>query len=267
MKNLDKENHNINFNHHKKKKERPPLAFQNQEFLLSEEARPIRILSEYFYPLKRFREFGITDTIIFYGSARIPSPEQKENYKNSKIIELIKYYEDARELAKRITLWSKNIAKKYRRRFIICSGGGPGIMEASNRGAHDADGISIGLNIELPKEQFPNPFITKELNFDFHYFFTRKFWFLYYARILITFPGGYGTLDELFETLTLQQTKNIKNKIPVYLYGKNFWKRLIDFDYLVEYELISPEDKELFKIVDSVEEAYHEITSELEKTL
>lgn len=247
--------------------ERPPLAFHNESFLMSPEARPIRILSEYLYPLKRFEEFGITDTIIFYGSARIPAPEDKEKFANSKIVELIKYYEDARELSKRITIWSKNIAKKYKRRFIVCSGGGPGIMEASNRGAHDAGGISIGLNIELPKEQLPNPYITHELNFDFHYFFTRKFWFLYYARVLIVFPGGFGTLDELFETLTLQQTKNIKNSVPVLLYGQDFWNRLIDFDFLIEYELISPEDKKLFEIVDSVDVAYEKIISILKKTL
>ncbi len=256
-------------NHEKENKlrERPPLAFQNNNFLLSEEARPIRILSEYLYPLQKFKEYGITDTIIFFGSARIPAPEDKEKYKNSKIYDMIQYYEDAKELAKKITIWSKNIAEKYKRRFIICSGGGPGIMEASNRGAHEAQGISIGLNIELPKEQIPNPYSTRELTFDFHYFFTRKFWFLYFARSLIAFPGGYGTLDELFETLTLQQTKNIKNTIPVFLYGKDFWKKLINFDFLVEYELISLEDVHLFKIVDSVEEAYTEILQELEKTL
>lgn len=249
------------------KKKRPPLAFKNVEFLLSDEARPIRILSEYLYPLKKFREFGITDTIIFYGSARIPSPEEAGKYANSKIVELVKYYEEARELSRRITLWSNNIAKTHKRRFIVCSGGGPGIMEASNRGAYEAGGVSIGLNIELPQEQFPNPYITGELNFDFHYFFTRKFWFLYYARVLIAFPGGFGTLDELFETLTLQQTKNIKNNVPVLLYGKDFWNRLIDFDFLVEYGLISPEDKNLFEIVDSVDEAYSKIISILEKTL
>lgn len=256
-----------NENHKNNKTERPPLAFHNQNFLLSPEARPIRILSEYLYPLKRFEEFGITDTIIFYGSARIPSPENVNKTENSKILEFVKYYEDARELSKRITLWSKSIAKKYKRRFIVCSGGGPGIMEASNRGAHEAGGISIGLNIELPKEQFPNPYITHELNFDFHYFFTRKFWFLYYARVLIVFPGGFGTLDELFETLTLQQTKNIKNTVPVLLYGKDFWNRLIDFDFLIEYGLISPEDKNLFEIVDSVETAYEKIISILKNTL
>ncbi|MFN3603497.1 MAG: LOG family protein [Leptonema sp. (in: bacteria)] len=254
-------------NHNHKKKERPLLAFENLNFLLSEEARPIRILSEYLYPLKKFNEFGITDTIIFFGSARIPSPEQKERFRNSKIVELISYYEQAKELARRITLWSKNVALKHKRRFIICSGGGPGIMEASNRGAYEAEGISIGLNIELPKEQLPNPYITKELNFDFHYFFTRKYWFLYFARVLIAFPGGFGTLDELFETLTLQQTKNLKNTVPVYLYGEDFWKRLIDFDFLVEYDLISPEDTNLFKIVNSVEEAYTLIVRDLEKNL
>ena len=140
-------------------------------------------------------------------------------------------------------------------------------MEASNRGAYDAGGQSIGLNIELPKEQFPNPFISDELNFDFHYFFTRKFWFLYYARALIAFPGGYGTLDELFETLTLQQTMNIRNRVPVFLYGKRFWERLIDFDFLVEYGLISPQDRELFRTVDTVQEAMDEMIPVLEKQL
>ncbi len=246
---------------------RPPLAFENKEFLRDEEARPIRILSEYLYPLKRFKEFGITDTIIFFGSARIPSPEEARKYQYSKIKELIKYYDECRELSHRITLWSKNIAKRYNRRFIVCSGGGPGIMEASNRGAYEANGISIGLNIELPKEQIPNPYITRELSFDFHYFFTRKYWFLYFARTLIAFPGGYGTLDELFETLTLRQTKNIKNNVPVFLYGRKFWERLIDFDFLVEYELISKEDIKLFQVVDSVDEAYNKIIYELEKIL
>ena len=140
-------------------------------------------------------------------------------------------------------------------------------MEASNRGAYDAGGQSIGLNIELPKEQHPNPFITEDLNFDFHYFFTRKFWFLYYARALIAFPGGFGTLDELFETLTLQQTMNIRNQVPVFLYGKRFWDRLIDFDFLVEYGLISPRDKELFQIVDSVPEAMEALIPVLESQL
>lgn len=248
---------------------RPPRAYENQEFLYSDTARPLRILAEYHYPLHRFQELGVTDTVVFFGSARIPAPEKRHqaSLAQSRIHEFDSFYDAAREVSKRVTAWSLEHANPVGRNFLVCTGGGPGIMEASNRGAFDAGGQSIGLNIELPKEQMPNPFISDELNFDFHYFFTRKFWFLYFARALIAFPGGYGTLDELFETLTLQQTMNIKNRVPVFLYGKRFWERLIDFDFLVEYGLISPQDKDLFQMVDSVEEAMTALIPVLERNL
>ncbi|MEQ8353633.1 MAG: TIGR00730 family Rossman fold protein [Leptospiraceae bacterium] len=248
---------------------KPPRAFENQEFLNSEHARSLRILSEYHYPLHRFDELGVTDTVVFFGSARIPSPEKRQGggHPGSRINELDSFYDAAREVSRRLTRWSLTHAKPAGRNFLVCTGGGPGIMEASNRGAFDAGGASIGLNIELPREQHPNPFITDELNFDFHYFFTRKFWFLFFARALIAFPGGFGTLDELFETLTLQQTMNIRNQIPVFLFGKRFWERLIDFDFLVEYGLIAPQDKELFQIVDSVDEAMEAMIPVLESQL
>tara|TARA_Y100001937_G_scaffold128748_1_gene207540 strand:+ start:4092 stop:4808 length:717 start_codon:yes stop_codon:yes gene_type:complete len=237
--------------------------------MYSEHARSLRILAEYHYPLHRFQELGVTDTVVFFGSARIPAPEKRQEAVSatSRIHEFDTFYDAAREVSRRLTMWSQKHAKPLGRNFLVCTGGGPGIMEASNRGAYDAGGQSIGLNIELPKEQHPNPFITEDLNFDFHYFFTRKFWFLYYARALIAFPGGFGTLDELFETLTLQQTMNIRNQVPVFLYGKRFWDRLIDFDFLVEYGLISPRDKELFQIVDSVPEAMEALIPVLESQL
>ncbi len=238
--------------------ERPPAAFENKDFLDTVEARPIRILSEYLYPQKVFAEQKVTDTVVFFGSARIPSPEKTESAPEG-LVKLLRFYQDARELAHRITEWSMRNAEPHGRRVLVCTGGGPGIMEASNRGAKEAGGDSIGLNIELPREQLPNPYISPHLNFDFHYFFTRKYWFLYYARLLIAFPGGFGTLDELFETLTLMQTKNLKNDVPVLLYGRDFWNRLIDFAYLVESGLIAAEDVHLFQIVDSVDEAMERI--------
>ena len=247
---------------------RPPRAYENPEFMYSEHARSLRILAEYYYPLHRFDELGVTDTVVFFGSARIPSPEKRQKPNpHSRINEFDTFYDAAREVSRRLTAWNLETAVPKGRSFLVCTGGGPGIMEASNRGAYDAGGQSIGLNIELPKEQFPNPFISDELNFDFHYFFTRKFWFLYYARALIAFPGGYGTLDELFETLTLQQTMNIRNRVPVFLYGKRFWERLIDFDFLVEYGLISPQDRDLFQTVDTVQEAMDAMIPVLEKQL
>lgn len=245
--------------------DRPPRAYKNPAFLKSEEARPLRILSEYLYPYHMLQQKGVSDTVVFFGSARVPDPEDAGSEKKA-AYQYSSFYQDARELSRRITQWSKENTGPDRKIFI-CTGGGPGIMEAANRGALDAGGESVGLNIELPKEQSPNPYISNDLNFDFHYFFTRKYWFLYYARILLTFPGGYGTLDELFETLTLQQTMNIQNHVPVILYGKSFWKRLIDFDFLVETGFISPKDLELFRVVDSVDEAMEHVIPVLEKAL
>ncbi|HMU82406.1 MAG TPA: TIGR00730 family Rossman fold protein [Leptospiraceae bacterium] len=243
---------------------RPRKAFENREFLLSPAARKVRILTEVTYAEHVFAEQGVTDTVVFFGSARVPAPEQK---KEGKINEFGVYYDRARDLSREITSWSMAHAAPAKRNFVICTGGGPGIMEAANRGALDAGGKSIGLNIELPEEQFPNPYITDELNFDFHYFFTRKFWFLYYARALVVFPGGFGTFDELFETLTLQQMKSIRNTIPVFLYGKDFWRRVIDFDFLAEIGMIARKDLELFHMVDSVEETMAHIVPALEESL
>ncbi len=243
---------------------RPRKAFENREFLLSPAARKIRILTEITYAEHRFAEQGVTDTVVFFGSARVPSPEEN---KGGRLAPYSVYYDRARELSRDITSWSMSHAAPKNRNFVVCTGGGPGIMEAANRGALDAGGKSIGLNIELPQEQFPNPYITDELNFDFHYFFTRKFWFLYYARALVVFPGGFGTFDELFETLTLQQMKSIRNSIPVFLYGKDFWKRVVDFHFLAEIGMIAEGDLELFRMVDSVDEAMKYMVPALEASL
>lgn len=217
---------------------RRPVAYKNVEFLESADARVIRILSEYLHPLSHFREAKIQDTVVFFGSARIGESGP-----------LSRYYEDARELARLVTQWSDSLEESSRR-FVVCTGGGPGIMEAANRGAADAGGKSIGLNIGLPFEQFPNPWITPELSFEFHYFFMRKFWLAYPARALVIFPGGFGTMDEMFELLTLMQTKKIENKIMVVLYGTEFWRRVLNFQALVEFGTISPEDLNLFQWAD-----------------
>lgn len=249
-------------------------ALENQEFINSDAARPIRILSEYLYPLHVFEEERITDTVVFFGSARIPSPEDiqgglpdRNSNRRKKLIDFYKYYEQARELAAEITRWSRQEARPRGRNYVVCTGGGPGIMEACNRGATEAGGRSIGLNIDLPREQFSNPYIDPDLTFDFRYFFTRKYWFLYYARILIVFPGGFGTLDELFETLTLQQTNRIESTIPIVLFGSEFWDRVIDFQYLAEAGMISEEDLDLLVKVDTVPQALDTVLPYLKKDL
>src|SRR5256885_8936925 len=196
------------------------VAYKNEEFLDSPAARSLRILSEYLEPLDHFRRERIRDTIVFFGSARIAEDGP-----------LGKYYRDARELARRLTEWSDGFVN-IARRFVVCSGGGPGIMEAANRGAHEAHGKTIGLNIGLPFEQFPNPYITPELNFEFHYFFMRKFWFAYLAKAMVIFPGGFGSLDELFEILTLAQTQKLAKKIIVIVYGKEYWSRVLNLEAL-----------------------------------
>jgi uncharacterized protein (TIGR00730 family) len=243
---------------------RPRKAFENREFLLSPAARKIRILTEVTYAETQFARQGVTDTVVFFGSARVPSPEKP---RGGRISEYTMYYDRARELSRAITEWSINNARPHNRQFVVCTGGGPGIMEAANRGAHDAGGDSIGLNIELPEEQQPNPYISDDLNFDFHYFFTRKYWFLYYAKALIVFPGGYGTLDELFETLTLQQMRSISNVIPVILFGRAFWRKLVNFEFLAEIGMIAQKDLDLFTMVDSVEEAMSVIVPVLQSAL
>jgi uncharacterized protein (TIGR00730 family) len=222
---------------------RDELAYKNARFLDSAAGRTIRILSEYQEPLDRFRRERIRDTIVFFGSARV----QEEGT-------LSRYYHEARELARLATVWSDALPSNARR-FVVCTGGGPGIMEAANRGAQDAGGKTIGLNIGLPFEQMPNPYITPELSFEFHYFFMRKFWFAYMAKALVVFPGGFGTLDELSELLTLTQTRKLEKKIVILLYGTSFWNEVLNFDAMVKHGVISAEDMNLFQFADSPEEA------------
>jgi uncharacterized protein (TIGR00730 family) len=221
-----------------------PLAYRNDEFLDSPEGRSVRILSEYLYPLSHFRRERIHDTVVFFGSARL-----------MEMGPLGRYYNEARELARRLTAWSDALPDSDRR-FVVCSGGGPGIMEAANRGASDAGGKTVGLNIGLPFEQRPNPFVTPELNFEFHYFFMRKFWFAYLAKALVVFPGGFGTLDELTEVLTLMQTQKLMKRMVVILYGTSFWKEVINFDALVRHGMIAPDDVNLFEFADDVDTAF-----------
>lgn len=223
---------------------RRPLAYRNQGFLDTADARPLRILSEYLEPLAHFRDERIEDTIVFFGSARVHEDGP-----------MARYYDEARELARLLTQWSDGLENSGRR-FVICSGGGPGIMEAANRGAYDAGGKTVGLNIGLPFEQRPNPYITPALSFEFHYFFMRKFWFAYLAKALVVFPGGFGTLDELTEILTLVQTKKLRKKILILLYGESFWKEVINFDALVKHGMIAAEDLNLFQFADSPAAAF-----------
>lgn len=224
--------------------DRSALAYRNVQFMDTPDARSLRILSEYLYPLSHFRAQKIHDTIVFFGSARM-----------LEMGPMGRYYNEARELARRITEWSNGLQNSGRR-FVICTGGGPGIMEAANRGASDAGGKTIGLNIGLPFEQRPNPFITPELCFEFHYFFMRKFWFAYLAKALVVFPGGFGTLDELTEILTLAQTQKLEKKMTVILYGTSFWKEVLNFDALVRHGMIAASDLELFSFADDVNTAF-----------
>lgn len=223
---------------------RRPVAYKNLEFLESPDGRGLRILSEYLHPLSHLHDQKVQDTIVFFGSARVTEGGL-----------LGRYYRDARELARLMTLWSDSLADESRR-FVVCTGGGPGIMEAANRGAYDAGGKSIGLNIGLPFEQLPNPYITPGLSFEFHYFFMRKFWLAYPARALVVFPGGFGTLDEMFELLTLMQTQKIESKIVLILYGTDYWRKVVNFEALVEYGTISREDLNLFQHADDPQSAF-----------
>jgi len=259
-------------------KEWPIKAYKNPEFLRGSDARTVRVLAEYLEPEARFEKENVSDTIVFFGSARTLSAKEAEAALmeaeaggDAKGItaaawqmEMSRYYEDARELAKRLTTWSKGL-EKGRRRFVICTGGGPGIMEAANRGASEAKGLNVGLNISIPHEQVDNPYISRELTFEFNYFFMRKFWFTYLAKALIAFPGGFGTLDEFFELMTLIQTRKLGKKIPIVLYGTSYWDEVINFEALVRLGTISPEDLDLFKRLDNVDDAFEYITGELNK--
>jgi uncharacterized protein (TIGR00730 family) len=224
--------------------DRRTVAYLNERFLNSPDARALRILAEYLEPLSHFRHQKIRDTVVFFGSARLREDGP-----------LGRYYTEARELARILTEWAEQFTN-HNYRFVVCSGGGPGIMEAANRGAFDAKGKTVGLNIGLPFEQLPNPFITPELSFEFHYFFMRKFWFAYLSKALIVFPGGFGTLDELMELLTLSQTEKLAKKITIVLYGSSYWKEIINFEALVKYDMISPEDMDLFQYADDPQEAF-----------
>src|SRR3954447_9140127 len=260
-----------------------PVAYQNEPFLNSPDGRILRILAEYQEPLARFRREQIQDTVVFFGSARFQgreiaaenlaavgeknaTPEQMEqDLKRAQAhVDMARYYEDARKLAHMLTKWSITIPAR-RHRFVVTTGGGPGIMEAANLGAFEAGGKSIGLNIQLPFEQYPNQYITPALNFQFHYFFMRKFWFAYLAKGLVIFPGGFGTMDELFEILTLAQTDKLAKKILVIIYGSEYWKRVINFQAFVDAGTVSPQDSELFKIVDSPDEAFEFLRDGLTK--
>jgi uncharacterized protein (TIGR00730 family) len=259
-----------------------PLAYEDDDFMESTEARPIRILSEYLDPLRRFKAHNIQDTVVFFGSARVLSRtlaqrnltrvekrlvRDNSDYKaalkrSRKALEWSRYYEDARQLAKVLTQWSMAL-EAQRHRFVVCSGGGPGIMEAANRGAKEAGGKSVGLNIRLPFEQAPNRYITKDLVFNFHYFFMRKFWFAYLAKALVIFPGGFGTIDEMFEILTLAQTRKLSKKLLVILYGTDYWNEVLHLEPLADWGAINDDDLKLLCRVDSVGDAFGELQRHL----
>jgi uncharacterized protein (TIGR00730 family) len=271
--------------------EEAPLAYQNTDFLNSPDGRMLRIMAEYQEPMSRFRRERIQDTVVFFGSARFraldvasselellantgsmqPAPENEQPARPEEIergeasrlklklaeaaVEMAQYYEDARKLAGMVASWAKTLPGR-RHRFVVTSGGGPGIMEAANRGAFEVGAKTIGLNIQLPFEQHPNPYITPGLSFDFHYFFMRKYWFAYLAKALVVFPGGFGTLDEMFELLTLAQTKKLAKNMTVVIYGSSYWKNVINLELLAEKGAIAVGDLELFKFADTPEEAF-----------
>lgn len=263
---------------------KPPKAYKDLEFLNSPDARPLRMLAEFLEPQRRFRRAGIRDTIVFFGSARIlPPSDARAVLRKARAalrrvkrpgaaalagvqaatvgLEMSRYYEDTVELARLLTTWSAGLPQKNR--FVVCSGGGPGIMEAANRGAHLAGGRSMGLNISLPFEQFANPFISPDLNLEFHYFFMRKFWFIYLAKALVVFPGGFGTLDELMEVLTLLQTDKIKKQMTVVIYGTEYWRSILNFEELVRLGMISRTDMKLFRFADTPKEAFEHLRRSL----
>ena len=260
------------------KDKRKNRFYFNEDFLGSPQGRSVRILSEYYGPLKKIKKNKIYDTIVFFGSARIKSRDEAENYlkkldtsssdkekiRAKKDLEMSRYYEDARVLSYKLTKWSKNLKSK-KSRYIITSGGGGGIMEAANRGAKEAKGISIGLTISLPFEATSNEFISQDLDLKFHYFFMRKFWFIYLAKALVVWPGGFGTLDEVMELLTLIQTKKIKKRLPIVLFGSEFWNSVVNWNYLIECGTISEDDLDLFYISDNVEDVYNYITKYIEE--
>ncbi len=252
-----------------------PKAYKNEAFLDSRRGRPMRIMAEYLEPESRFSYHDVQDTIVVFGSARTPSEEDAKAAlaeakagkgdiaKAEMDVHMSRYYEASRELARRLTVWSKNLTEEHERRFVVCTGGGPGIMEAANRGASEAKGLNVGLTISIPVEEFENRYVSRELAFEFHYFFMRKFWFLYLAKAVIAMPGGYGTLDELFEVLTLIQTGKMQKKLPIVLFGREYWDEVVNFDALVRFGTIDAEDLGLFLHTDSIDEAYEFLVKEL----
>jgi uncharacterized protein (TIGR00730 family) len=259
-----------------------PLAYVDPEFLDSDDGRPIRILAEYLEPLRRLKEQNIQDTVVFFGSARVHSRQQATRAferlqkqprrrgreytaalkRGRKAVEWSRYYEEARSVAHQLATWSLSL-ESPRHRFVVCSGGGPGIMEAANRGAHEAGGKSLGFNIRLPFEQGANRYITEGLHFEFHYFFMRKFWFAYLAKALVIFPGGFGTLDEMFEILTLAQTQKLSKQIGVFMYGREYWEDVLSLKPLAEWGAINPADLDLLKWVNTPDEAFEQLRAHL----
>ena len=262
--------------------ENQPLAYLMREFVESGEGRPIRILSEYLEPLRRFRQHNIQDTVVFFGSARVHSREWArralaetiKQYPNGtpdeealiarsrRAVDWARYYEDARQLAAMLTRWSLSLGAEHER-FVVCSGGGPGIMEAANRGAREAGGKTIGLNIRLPFEQGVNPYVSPGLHFEFHYFFMRKFWFAYLAKALVVFPGGFGTLDEMFEILTLAQTDKLSKKIGVLIYGRDYWDQVVNMQPMVDRGAISESDLAPIRFADTPQDAFEYLRAHL----
>ena len=266
----------------------PKAPHEDPKFLESTPARPLRILAEYINPLAQLKREGIGDTIVMFGSARIHSREDtlakldrlkrakagkswkaKAKHKADLIsaknaLEMSRYYEEARQLSHKITTWAMSLGPRPRR-FVICSGGGPGIMEAANRGAYEAGGKSIGLSIELPHEQFSNPYISPELSLNFHYFFMRKLWFAQIAKALVVFPGGFGTMDELWEMMTLLQTGKLPKNNLILIYGRRYWDEVLHLKAMERWGMISPNEFKLLKFADTVDEAFNVVRATLEK--
>ena len=269
----------MNKDHKDQNKENKDRFYYNKEFLGSPDGRSVRLLSEYYGPFQRFKRNNIQDTVVFFGSARLKSKKDATaalnnapkniSKKKRKILEtdldMSFYYESARELSYKMTKWSKKLKYK-KKRFIVTSGGGPGIMEAANRGATEAKGLAVGLSISLPFEKSGNEWISDDLEINFHYFFMRKFWFLYLAKAMVVWPGGVGTLDEVMEALTLIQTKKLRKKIPIVLFDSHFWNKVVNWDFLVEKGVISKSDLDLFHISDSVDDAYKYLTKKIRAT-
>ena len=249
-------------------------AYHDHAFMGSREARALRILAEYLEPEARFERLDVRDTIVFFGSARFRDRETAERElaeaqrrggdveRARTALEMSHYYESARELAHRLGSWSAHLDGEERR-FVVCTGGGPGIMEAANRGAHEAGALNAGLSISIPVEEFQNRYVTPELTFEFHYFFMRKFWFTYLAKGVVVMPGGFGTMDELFELMTLIQTLKMKKRPPIVLFGRRFWDEVLNLEAMVRYGTINAADLELFRVTDSVDEAFEHVTKGL----